>query len=59
MLLNYINIHNFQFCGALCAENFILQLCAGSAPENMTIFLLLPCVHGGPAAQNNFLWLNS
>ena len=26
-----LNIHNFQFCGAPCAQNFILRLCLWSA----------------------------
>ena len=28
-----LNIHNFQFCGALCAQRFILRHSARSAPK--------------------------
>ena len=37
------NIHNFRFCGALCAPSFILRLCAQSAPKNKILtFAPLP-----------------
>ena len=31
-----LNIHNFQFCGALCTQNVILHICAQSAPKILT-----------------------
>ena len=37
-----LNIHNFQFCGALCAQSFILRLCTQSTQKNLKFSLLLP-----------------
>ena len=32
------NIHNFHFCGAICAQSLILRFCAWSVP----IFAIFP-----------------
>ena len=37
-----LNIHNFQFCGALRAQNLISEMCALSAPKILTFLTFAP-----------------
>ena len=50
-----LNIHNFQFCGALCTQNVILHICARSAPKILT-FNFCPPSPSENTDRRPFLW---